>query len=142
MLATFVKRAVAGQEQPINHFAIQSTSPQQASEQVKQQINAKSPELPPVALQNTDRTIVMPNDKNTAQANYDVAVFKVNNYRNWEWSIGYGVEDGKTYIPIGLQRNYSKDRAIEAEIHMDNRKSVSGGEVKYVIKTDKLFGLF
>jgi len=54
------------------------------------------------------------------------------------------VQGDDKYIPIGLQRNYSKDRAIEAEMHIDpgQFKKVTGGEFKYVIKTDKLFLLF
>jgi len=85
---------------------------------------------------------VVANDKKTTANPYDVAVFKVNNYRNWEWSAGYGMQNGVKYIPIGLQRNYSKDRAIEAEVHIGGLKNVTGWEMKYVVKTDKLFILF
>ena len=144
MLASFIKQAQAGQVQPINNFTVQAPDVQQAAEQVANRINAKDPTLPPAALEKTDNTIVTPNINKTPQANYDVAVFKNNNYRNWEWSIGYGVQDGNNYIPIGLQRNYSKDRAIEAEIHFDpgQVKKVTGGELKYIVKTDKLFLIF
>jgi len=144
MLASFVKQAQTGQVQPINYFTVQAPDVQQAAEQVASRINAKDPTLLPSALEKADNTIVTPNINKTPQTNYDVAVFKNNNYRNWEWSIGYGVQDGNNYIPIGLQRNYSKDRAIEAEIHFDpgQVKKVTGGELKYIVKTDKLFLIF
>ena len=64
------------------------------------------------------------------QPQFDVGAFKVNNYRSWEWLIGYGVENGSKYVPIGLRRNYFKDRAIEDEVHL-----VPGDLVKVKIKT-------
>lgn len=144
MLANFIKQAQVGQVQPINHFTVQAPTVQVAAENVADRINAKDPTLPPQALEKTDNTIVTPNINKTPQTNYDVAVFKNNNYRNWEWSAGYGQHDGDGYIPIGLQRNYSKDKAIDVEVHLDvdNIKKVSGWEVKQVWKTDKLFFLF
>jgi len=144
MLASYIKQAQAGQVQPINYFTVQAPDIQQAAQQVADRINAKDPTLPPQALIKTDNTIVTPNTNKTPDAPYDVAVFKNNNYRNWEWSIGYGVQGDIKYIPVGLQRNYSKDRAIEAEVHVDpgQVKKVTGGEIKYVIKTDKLLLLF
>ena len=144
MLADFVKQAQAGKVQPVTNFTVQAPSLQVAAQQVADRINAKDPTLPTQALEKTDNTIVTPNTNKTPQANYDVAVFKNNNYRNWEWSVGYGGQDGSKYIPIGLQRNYSKDKAVEVEIHLDasSIKSINGGEIKYIIKTDKLFGVF
>jgi len=144
MLAKFVADAQAGRVQPINNFTVQAPTVQVAAQQVADRINAKDPTLPPQAIEKTDNTIVTPNINKTPRANYDFAVFKNNNYRNWEWSAGYGVQDGNKYVPIGLQRNYSKDKAIEAEIHLDadNPKKVNGWEVKQVWKTDKLFILF
>jgi len=144
MLAEFAKKALEGQAQPINHFTVQAPSLPVATQQVADRIKAKDPTLPPQALAKTDNTIVTPNTNKTPQANYNVAVFKNNNYRNWEWSVGYGWQDGSRYIPVGLQRNYSKDKAIEAEVHLDsdNIKKVNGAEIKHVWKTDKLFFFF
>ena len=100
--------------------------------------------LPPQALEKTDKTVVAQNTNKTAASNYDVGVFKVNNYRNWEYSIGYGVQDGSKYVPVGLRRNYSKDKAVEVEVHLDASipKKISGYEIKWVVKTDKLVELF
>lgn len=44
------------------------------------------------------------------------------------------------YIPVELQRNFSKDAAVSAEYHYDGNES--GWELKYTKKTGKLFGLF
>jgi len=140
MLASFIKQAQAGQVQPINNFTVQAPDVQQAAEQVANRINAKDPTLPPAALEKTDNTIVTPNINKTPQANYDVAVFKNNNYRNWEWSAGYGQHGGDRYIPVELQRNFSKDAAVSAEYHYGGNEK--GFEVKYTHKTDKLFLLF
>jgi len=140
MLAIFIKQAQAGQVQPINYFTIQAPDVQQAAQQVANRINAKDPTLPPQAIEKTDNTIVTPNTNKTPQANYDVAVFKNNNYRNWEWSVGYGQHGGDRYIPVELQRNFSKDAAVSIEYHAGG--SEKGGEVKYTRKTDKLFLLF
>ncbi len=127
-------------------------------------INGWDPTLPPVALEKTDNTIItterlneeqqaaarkgneknVGTDKQKVNEEYGVGVYKNNNYRNWEWSVGYGQQSGEGYIPIGLQRNYSKDKAVVVEVHLDTGriKSVTGWEVKQVWKIDKLFLLF
>lgn len=46
--------------------------------------------------------------------------------RNWEVSTGFGrAHDGHFYVPIGLQKNYNYDRAIEVSVglskdHIEN----------------------
>ncbi|MCC5467335.1 hypothetical protein LMF89_18535 [Pelosinus sp. Bkl1] len=119
---------------------MQAPSVQAAAEDVAKRINDRDPTLPPAALEKTDNTIVTTNTNKTPQANYDVAVFKNNNYRNWEWSAGYGQHGGDRYIPVELQRNFSKNAAISYEHHFGGNSS--GWEVKYTRKTDKLFIIF
>lgn len=140
MLANFIKQAQAGHVQPVTHFTVQAPTVQTAADQVAERINAKDATLPPQALEKTDNTIVTPNTNKTPQANYDVAVLKNNNYRNWEWSAGAGVHGGDKYIPVELQRNFSKDAAVSYEHHFAGKEK--GWEVKYTRKTDKLFLLF
>jgi len=160
MLASFIKQAQVGQVKPVTSFIIQAQSPQQAAQQVADRINNNDSTLPPAALEKTDNTVVSSVattaeqkaaiDKQNAKDGTNIndsylnQVYKNNNYRNWEWSAGYGWQEGSKYIPIGLQRNYSKDRAIEVEVHVDpaEPKHVTGGEIKYIYKTDKLFLLF
>lgn len=140
ILAGFISKAQAGQTQAITQFTVQAPNLLVASEQVTERINAEDPTLPPQVLEKTDRTIVVPNTNKTPASNYDVGVFKVNNYRNWEWSVGYGQHGDDRYVPVELQRNFSKDTAVSVEYHFGGREK--GLEAKYIRKTDKLFGLF
>ena len=140
MLANFINKAQMGQVQPINQFTVMAPSVQVAAEDVAKRINANDPTLPPQALEKTDNTIVTTNTNKTPQTNYDVAVFKNNNYRNWEWSTGYGQHGGDRYVPVELQRNFSKDAAVSYEHHFGGNQC--GWEVKYTRKTDKLFIIF
>lgn len=142
MMAAAVKAAQAGNLAPSVTFVQSSPSSiGQAAETVSQRINSGDKTLPTAALEKTDRTAVVPHEVTNKDGSKDwqVGVYKVNNYRNWEWSAGYGRHGGDSYIPLGLQRNYSKDRAVAIEYHVGKK---SGYEIKYVVKTDKLFGLF
>lgn len=140
MLASYFKQAQAGQAQPVNHFTVQAPTLSGAAQQVADQIDAKDPTLPSEVVEKTDRTVVVPNTNKTPAFNYDVGVYKVNNYRNWEWSIGYGQHGGDRYVPIRLQRNFSKDAAGSAEYHYGGHEK--GWEANYTIKTDRLFFIF
>lgn len=144
MLAKQIVAAQSGKLQPTITFVQQAPTVEKAAEAVAERINNNDVTLPKGATEKTDRTVVTPQEVTNKDGTKDwqVGVYKYNSYRNWEWSAGIGVHDGETYVPIGLQRNYSKDAAIEAEVHVDKEMSVSGGEIKYVRKTDKLFFLF
>lgn len=50
--------------------------------------------------------------------------------KNYEIGIGIGVHDNDVYIPISLQRNFSKDKALECIAHVED-KGITGGEVLY-----------
>ena len=140
MMAAAVKSAQAGNLAPSVTFVQSSPTVEKAADTVSSRINAGDKTLPADALAKTDRTAVVPQEVTNKDGSKDwqVGVYKVNNYRNWEWSAGYGRHGGDSYIPLGLQRNYSKDHAIAAEYHIGGK---SGYEIKYVVKTDKLFGL-
>ncbi|MBU2702260.1 hypothetical protein Ga0466249_003387 [Sporomusaceae bacterium BoRhaA] len=156
MLADFISRAQSGKVQPVTNFVVAAGSSDQAAQQVATRINQDDPTLPLEALEKTDRTIVttVPTteqqkieiDKQNAQNGttlndqYQVQVYKNNNYRNWEWSAGYGQHGGDRYVPVEVQRNFSKDAAVSYEQHVGGHQS--GFEVKYTVKIDKLFGLF
>ncbi len=132
-------RAQQGNAPVVNHFTVTAPNTQAAAEQVAQRINDRDPKLPPEALEKTDTTAVKPMTK-TADQPYDVGVFKQNNYRGWEERIGYGRHGGDSYIPIELQRNFSKDEAASIEYHAGGREK--GYELKYTKMTDKPFILF
>lgn len=113
---------------------MQAPSLPQAATQVQERIIKNDATLPPAALEKTDRTVVTPNTKD-----FKVDVYKYNGYRNWEWSAGYGQHGGDRYVPVEVQRNFSKDAAISYEHHFGGKP---GWEVKYTRKTDKLLFLF
>lgn len=50
--------------------------------------------------------------------------------KNWEIGTGIGVHDNDVYIPISLQRNFSKDKALECIVQVED-KGITGGEVLY-----------
>lgn len=142
MLADAVKQAQAGQKQPVVNFSVQAPTVEQAAQDVAKRINEKDSELPPEALTPSDRTITLPQQVKQPDGTqeWQVGVYKVNNYRNWEWSSGFGQHGGDRYIPLQLQRNFNKDAAFSYEHHFGGRES--GWEIKYTVKTDKLFFLF
>ncbi|CQR71697.1 hypothetical protein SOV_04950 [Sporomusa ovata DSM 2662] len=143
LLAKAVESAQAGKLQPEVRFVVQESTAQAASEIVTKHINQQDQSLPPIALEKTDRTVVVPNEQKTSQANWDVGVFKVNNYKNWYVGTGIGVHEGNYYIPVGAQRNFSKDAAIDVQVHVDtNLKEINGGQVMYRRAVNKLFVLF
>lgn len=160
MLVSFAKKVQAGQMQPVTHFSVQAPNVQQAAEQVADRMNHQDPTLPRAILEKTDNTIVTAgelneknknevkkmniinkeSDKTPIDVEYGIFVYKNNNYRNWEWSIGYGQHGGDRYVPIELQRNFGKDAAVSFEYHF--KGNTPGCEVKYTRKIDKLFYLF
>lgn len=164
LLANFISQAQEGKVKPVADFMVQAPSIVEATKQVVTRINGRDLTLPATALAKSDNTIVSTEklsdeqqfaarnvneksaglDKTKVNEEYQVAVYKNNNYRNWEWSIGYGQQNGEGYIPVGLQRNYSKDKAVVVELHLDTykMKNITGWEVKQVWKTDKLLLVF
>lgn len=51
----------------------------------------------------------------------------------WEIGVGYGKVDGVSYIPLSIQRNYAKDKAVEITVPL----SLSEKNVKGVMVTHK-----
>lgn len=50
--------------------------------------------------------------------------------KNWEVGIGYGIHNGKSYVPVEIQRNYKADKAISIEFHKTT-KGTQGYEIKH-----------
>ena len=54
--------------------------------------------------------------------------------KNWEGAVGLGVHKGDFYIPVEVQRNYAKDKALALEVHLkveDKAPKVTGVELKH-----------
>lgn len=141
MAAAYVRAAQAGQVAPSVTFVQQSPTVEKAAETVAQRINDGDKTLPPMALERTDRTAVVPQQvvQKDGSKDWQVGIYKVNNRGNWEASGGFGVHGGDKYIPLELQRNFSKDQSLSAEYHFGGKP---GYEVKYGVKFDKFLGLF
>ena len=118
---------------PVASFTVNAPSLEVAAEQVAERINKQDATLPPAALEKTDRTAVVKNEKD-----YKVDVLKINLDKSWEISAGVGSHQGDVYLPVGLQRNYSPNKALAAEVHLvpedltKGKIKTSGWEVKHV----------
>ena len=118
---------------PVASFAVNAPSLEVAAAQVAERINKQDATLPPAALEKTDRTAVVKNDKE-----YKVDVLKINLDKAWELSAGVGSHCGDAYIPVGVQRNYAPQKAVAAEVHLvpedlaKGKIKTSGWEVKHV----------
>ena len=140
LLADAIRKAQTNQLQPITHITVQAPNIEQATNDVKERINKKDSTLPPAALEDTDRTVVA---EQPANNDYQVGVYKINNYRNWYIGAGIGVHENDWYVPVSLQRNFSKNSAIEVQVHIDPRdRDVNGGQILYKRAVNKLFYFF
>ena len=103
-------------------WVVSANDTQEAAKIVEKQIESKTtPPMPPA-----DKTVVTPRETK-------VDVYRIDMDADWEIGVGYGNHDGKNYVPVEVQRNYSKHKAIAAEIHMDTSlRKVEGYEVKHV----------
>lgn len=58
--------------------------------------------------------------------------------RNWEVSTGLGrSHDGHFYVPIGLQKNYNYDRAIEVSVGLSKARGASKAHIENFQVTHK-----
>lgn len=98
---------------PAASFTVQAKSIDAAAKQVAELINQADKSLPPATLEKSDRTAVVPNVRD-----YKVDVLKINLNKSWELSTGVGWHQGDIYLPVGVQRNYSANKAVAVEMHL------------------------
>jgi len=112
----------AAENPPTTSWTVEATDTKAAAETVVKQIETnKAPPMP-----SADKTVVTPRETK-------VDVYRIDMDADWEVSIGYGNHDGHSYVPVEIQRNYNKHKAVAAEVHMDmGLKKVQGYEVKHV----------
>lgn len=127
-IANQVQEVQQGKKEPVATFTDPSTSPEKAVEHVVERIEYKDTTLPKEATENTDKTVVTTDTEGTK-----VEVYKINTYRNWEAGVGIGKLDGKTYIPVALQRNYDRCHSIEVQANLDTNGHVDGGQVMWKV---------
>lgn len=101
----FYEKALADKEKPIANYYVQAPTIDEAATIVTEQIKNKDTTLPPIALENTDRTAVVPNE--TQQK---VDVYKINLDRKGEFG-GVFTNHGPALL-IGIAPN--KDISVKA----------------------------
>ena len=130
---TIIEKAQEGSIQPASTIVIQAPTTQDAAVQIKDRINAKDPTLPKDAIKKSDATIVAEQPNNQE---YQVGVYKINNYRKWAVGTGVGVFDNKTYIPVALEYKFDQYQSVEAQMSIDTRTNyngsrINGGQIMY-----------
>lgn len=127
--ASYIRDAQIGLRRPQSLYNERNDGGGSVAYTVQEKLARNDAALPKEALAKTDTTIVAEQPENK---DAPVGIYKINNYRNWEIGVGMGVHDGKTYIPVSLQRNYSKSHSVVAELHYDLKDNkVNGGEVQW-----------
>lgn len=129
--ASYIREAQIGLRRPQTLYNERNEGESSVTYTVQEKLARNDATLPKEALTKTDATIVAAQPENN---DVPVGIYKINNYRNWELGVGMGVHDGKTYIPVSLQRNYSKSHSVAAELHYDLKDNkVNGGEVQWKV---------
>ena len=129
--ASYIRDAQIGLRRPQTLYNERNEGGGSVTYTVQEKLARNDATLPKEALAKTDATIVAEQPENK---DVPVGIYKINNYRNWELGVGMGVHDGKTYIPVSLQRNYSKNHSVAAELHYDLKDNkVNGGEVQWKV---------
>lgn len=129
--ASYIRDAQIGLRRPQTLYNERNDSGGSVTYTVQEKLARNDAALPKEALAKTDATIVAEQPENK---DVPVGIYKINNYRNWELGVGMGVHDGKTYIPVSLQRNYSKNHSVAVELHYDLKDNkVNGGEVQWKV---------
>lgn len=129
--ASYIRDAQIGLRRPQSLYNERNDGGGSVAYTVQEKLARNDAALPKEALAKTDATIVAAQPENK---DIPVGIYKINNYRNWELGVGMGIHDGKTYIPVSLQRNYKKDRSIVLELHYDLKDNkINGGEVQWKV---------
>ena len=129
--ASYIRDAQLGLRRPQTLYNERNDGGRSVTYTVQEKLARNDAALPKEALAKTDATIVAAQPENK---DVPVGIYKINNYRNWEFGVGMGVHDGKTYIPMSLQRNYSKNHSVAVELHYDLKDNkVNGGEVQWKV---------
>lgn len=125
-----IAKAQSNTVQPQISFTVQAPTPTTAVNDVAQRIDDNDTSLPPATLENTDKTVVADQPDNQ---DYQVGVYKINLKKNYYIGTGVGVNDGKVYVPVSIQRNYDKVHAISVQTNIDTQGKVNGGQVMWQV---------
>lgn len=114
----------SGSSTPQITYYVTAPSVEKGAETVAKQIDEKSPEAPASVLQNSDRTIVTPNEEKQK-----VDVYKISLRKAHKLKAGATYVDGHAYLSTGYQAG-----KWEGLIHFDNRTlEPKGGTITYTV---------
>lgn len=114
----------SGSSTPQITYYVTAPSVEKGAETVAKQIDEKSPEAPAGVLQNSDRTIVTPNEEKQK-----VDVYKISLRKAHKLKAGATYVDGHAYLSTGYQAG-----KWEGLIHFDNRTlEPKGGTITYTV---------
>lgn len=114
----------SGSSTPQITYYVTAPSVEKGAETVAKQIEEKSPEAPAGVLQNSDRTIVTPNEEKQK-----VDVYKISLRKAHKLKAGATYVDGHAYLSTGYQAG-----KWEGLIHFDNRTlEPKGGTITYTV---------
>lgn len=114
----------SGSTTPQISYYVTAPTVEKGSETVAKQIEEKSSEAPAGVLQNSDRTIVTPNEEKQK-----VDVYKISLRKAHKLKAGATYVDGHAYLSTGYQAG-----KWEGLIHFDNRTlEPKGGTITYTV---------
>lgn len=114
---------------PVVTYSVQNDTGYSDTKAIAEKLATGDSSTPKEALEKSDKTIVAEQPNNPT---IPVGVYKINLYKNWETGIGYGRQDGESYIPISIQRNYSRNHSIMLEGHYDlTKQQMNGYEIQW-----------
>lgn len=116
-----IEKAQENKIPPSTSITVQAPTPQQAATIVTEKIQNNDKDLPEEFTEEADKTIVTEQPKNE---DYQVGVYKINNYKNWSAGVGVGTFDGDTYVPVTISRQLSKEKSIDFQINLDPDKGL------------------
>lgn len=95
-------------------------------------INNKKVEVPITNVQAQGNTTSASPDSATVQQEVDITPLVNLMVPRWELGVGLGRHEGDTYIPVSVQRNYTYNKAVQLELHIDpSDQKVTGVELQH-----------
>jgi hypothetical protein len=106
LLQTALDKVQIGKTQPVANYYVTAPTVEKAATIVEKQIAANDSTLPPAALENTDRTVVTPIEKDSAGNDLPadqqkVDVYKIDLRKDHRIKAGVTVADSTAYETIG-----------------------------------------
>jgi len=113
---------IVPKSEPVASYTVQAPNVAQAAKLTSKMIEQKAPDLPKVATEKSDRTVIVPNEERQK-----VDVYKIDLEKNHKIKAGMTYINDKLYPAVGYQAG-----RFEGVVHFDNAK-VKGATVLYTV---------